>query len=64
MVTPVRATPSQVVDVERPTDSTENQGSYPAEIGRDQLNWLQECAEEQRRQWAKHAQSVACNPKS
>lgn len=63
MVPPVRATPSQVAKVQRP-DSPENQGSYPAEIQPEHLEWLQERAAQRRREWAEHTQSVDCTPKS
>lgn len=62
MVVPVRAKPSQSATTEQ-TPPTDNQGSYPAEISRDQFVWLQERAEERRREWVAHAQSLACNPK-
>jgi hypothetical protein len=64
MVAPVRASPSQVVEAERPANATENHGSYPAEITRDQFVWLHERAVERRLEWAAHAQSLAHKQKS
>ncbi len=63
MVTPVRAS-SQVAEIEQPSTPSEDQGSYPAEITREQFVWLQERADARRREWAAHAASLACNQKS
>jgi hypothetical protein len=63
MVTPVRATPSQVVELEKPCQP-ENLGSYPDEITKEQFDWLHARAAERRRRWTEHAQSVALNQKA
>lgn len=63
MAAPVRANSGQIVEA-KPAASSDNQGSYPAEITQEQFAWLQERAAQRRREWAEHAQSWACNQKS
>jgi hypothetical protein len=63
MVAPVRARPGQTVSTPSPP-SDEDQGSYPAEITREQFEWLQERAAQHRRRWAEHKAALACNQKS
>jgi hypothetical protein len=63
MVPPVRATPSQLVELERSVRE-EAEGSYPDEITRDQFVWLQERAAARRQRWAEHAATVARTQKS
>jgi hypothetical protein len=64
MAAPVKATASQVVEANPPSTEADNQGSYPAEISREQFDWLQERAAAHRRRWEEHAHSMACNQKS
>lgn len=64
MTTTVRATPGQVVNAGSPPTDGDNQGSYPAEITKDQFDWLQERAAARRLQWAEHARNLACDQKS
>ena len=63
MVPPVRATPSQLVDIERSVPD-EVEGNYPDEITRDQFAWLQERAAARRQRWTEHAATVARTRKS
>lgn len=61
MATPVRATPGQIVDVGGPSLDGDNQGSYPAEITREQLDWLRERAAARRCRWDEHAAKAGPN---
>jgi hypothetical protein len=63
MSAPVRAGDGQTVATPQ-VQADQNQGSYPAEITRDQLDWLRQQADERRREWIAHAESVAHNHKS
>jgi hypothetical protein len=64
MATPVRAKPGQVAAGQQPPSDGDNQGSYPAEITRDQFDWLHDRAAAHRQRWTEHAAALACKQKS
>lgn len=62
MATPVRANPGQFVGPISPSSDGGDQGSYPAELTREQVEWLKERAAKTRQRWEEHEANFPAGP--